>query len=247
MAASRRIAPLLLVLAVIAVGCSGNDERPTDAKNPEEALHAEVASYDIAAGEKSRLLVGLFTGDELFVSYGTVDMSFAFLGEGQASATPEPGPSATGEFLLVPETESPADPPERPIAAPASRGRGVYAAQVNFDRPGFWEVTVRVDVEGRGQLVATGAFEVLEEHRVGSRGARAEDGQPHARLGGRTPGGSRFALGQRRTASGPGNAYDNDRRRNPRPPTRARRVLDPRLLRQPFLWTDNRHGPSPRP
>lgn len=173
MVASHRIAPLLLVLAVISGACSDNDERPSASKNPAEVLHAEVGSYDVAAGEKSRLLVGLFTGDELFVSYGTVDMSFAFLGEGQASATPEPGPSATGKFLLVPETESLADPPERPIATPASRGRGVYAAQVNFDRPGFWEVTVRADVEGRGQLVATGAFEVLEEHRVPAPGERA--------------------------------------------------------------------------
>jgi hypothetical protein len=172
MATSRRVAALLLVLAV-AGSCSDNDERPSAGKNPKDVLHAEVASYDIAAGENTRLIVGLFTGDELFVSYGTIDMSFAFLGQGKATASPEPGPRATGEFLLVPETMPPADPPERPIAAPASRGRGVYAAHVTLDRPGFWEVTVRADVEGRGQLVATGAFEVLEEHRVPAPGEPA--------------------------------------------------------------------------
>ena len=165
MAVSSRIASLVLCFALITVGCSAQEEEPS-ASRPGDLLHAEVASYDLAAGEKTRVIVGLFTGDELFVSYGTVDMSFAFLGEREASGPSRPGPNATGEFLLVPETEPPAELPRALIAAPASKGRGVYAAQVTFDRAGIWEVTVRAEVDGRGDLAATSAFEVLEEHRV---------------------------------------------------------------------------------
>lgn len=59
---------------------------------PARVLHAEVASYDLAARERSRFIVGLFTGDQLFVGYGTLEMAFFFLGETQASGDPEPGP-----------------------------------------------------------------------------------------------------------------------------------------------------------
>lgn len=166
MVLSSRLASLVMCFALIAVGCSAQEEEPSASRDPDDLLNAEVASYDLAAGEKTRVIVGLFTGDELFVSYGTVEMSFAFLGEREASGPSQPGPNATGEFLLVPETKPPAELPRAPIAAPASKGRGVYAAFVTFDRAGIWEVIVRAEVDGRGELAATSAFEVLDEHRV---------------------------------------------------------------------------------
>ena len=165
----RRIA-VTAAVALTAASCSQPPDAPRIA--PERMLHAEAASYDMAVGEKSRFIVGLFTGDELFVGYGTVDMSFSFLGEKGASGEPEPGPQATGEFVLVPGTE-PDRIPDVPVAVPASKGRGVYAADVTFDRPGFWEVTVTADIEERGTLTATAAFVVFDAHRVPAPGDRA--------------------------------------------------------------------------
>jgi hypothetical protein len=167
-----RLTTLLAVVLVLTASCSGDGDAPQATTDPSKTLHAEVASYDLAAGDESRFTVGLFTGDELFVSFGTVELDFSYLGERGATGAPEPGPSAVGSFLLVPGTD-PETIPDRPVAAPASRGRGVYAAEVSFDRPGFWEVEVTADIEGRGVRSATAAFSVLPEHRVPAPGERA--------------------------------------------------------------------------
>jgi hypothetical protein len=163
---------VLAVALMLAASCSEETDVPRATTDPSEALHAEVASYDLAAGDEARFTVGLFTGDELFVSFGTVELEFSYLGEKGATGEPEPGPSALGSFLLVPGTDRQTIP-DRPVAAPALRGRGVYAAEVSFDRPGFWEVEVTADIEGRGVRSATGAFQVLPEHRVPAPGERA--------------------------------------------------------------------------
>jgi hypothetical protein len=162
---------VIAALALVIAACSQQPDEGTP-RDAARVLHAEVASYDLAAGEESRLIVGLFTGDELFVGFGTVDMAFSFLGEDQASQEREWGPKTTGRFLLVPGAE-PKGTPDSPMAVPASKGRGVYATDVTFDRPGFWEVKVTADVERRGTLTATAAFEVLPEHRVPAPGERA--------------------------------------------------------------------------
>jgi hypothetical protein len=163
---------LLAVVVVLAASCSGGGDAPQTTTDPSKTLVTEVASYDLAAGDELRFTVGLFTGDELFVSFGTVELDFSYLGERGATGAPEPGPSAVGRFLLVPGTD-PETIPDRPVAAPASRGRGVYAAEVSFARPGFWEVEVTADIEDRGARKTTAAFAVLPEHRVPAPGERA--------------------------------------------------------------------------
>jgi hypothetical protein len=159
---------------VIRDGVRDQDQaRQGSRTDPSEILNAQVASYDVAIGDETRLMVGLFTGDERFVSYGTVDMSFAYLGDGEGAPPPEPGPDATARFLLVPGTDPPQPPPRQPAAVPASKGRGVYAADLTFHRAGYWEVEVTADVKRRGRLTATAAFVVLEEHKVPAPGDRA--------------------------------------------------------------------------
>jgi len=54
------------VLVLLTGACSqqqGDGALPAPARE----LHAEVASYNLAARERSRFIVGLFTGDQLFV------------------------------------------------------------------------------------------------------------------------------------------------------------------------------------
>lgn len=165
-----RIGLVLVMTLLLGGGCSAEPAQPRSTQEPKNVLHAEVGSYDIAAGEESRVVIGLFTGDQLFVSYGNVDLVFSFLGDADQPQSPQPGPSVTGRFLPVPGMELPAELPAEPIAAPASRGRGVYTADVEFDRPGTWQVGVTATVERRGRMRATAAFEVLEEHRIPAPG-----------------------------------------------------------------------------
>jgi hypothetical protein len=167
-----RLTALLAVVLVVAASCSGDGDAPQATTDPSKALHAEVASYDLAAGDEARFTVGLFTGDELFVSFGTVELDFSYLGESGATGPPDPGPSAVGSFLLVPGTD-PETIPDRPVAVPASGGRGVYAAEVSLDRPGFWEVEVTADIEDRGVRTTTAAFQIFLKHRVPAPGERA--------------------------------------------------------------------------
>jgi hypothetical protein len=135
-----------------------------------------VASFDLAAGLPGRFLVGLGllgTEGQLFVSGGTVDLAFSFLGEGQATGS-EPYRDATATFLPIPGSTAPVE--DQPVAAPGSEGRGVYSVEgFEFDRAGFWEVEVTAEVRDHGSLVATAAFEVLPEPLIPAPGDPAPE------------------------------------------------------------------------
>ena len=167
----RRAAALSVAFALSACG-GGAAERPADEATAPQAggaLTAAVASFDLAAGHPSRFLVGLGTGQNLFIGGGTVDLSFSFLGEERASGAPQPYRDATATFLPLYGEEGPF--PATPVAAPSSRGRGVYVVEeFEFDRPGIWEVEVSADVQDRGTLTGTTAFEVRPEPIVPTRG-----------------------------------------------------------------------------
>lgn len=161
------------MVAVISllVACGGNGDEPSS--EPEgrlkgDELVVQAANYDLVAGEPSRFIAGVLTQDQLFVSYGEVDLAFSYLGTAEDSGKAEEGPTATGEFLPV---EGDPDQ-EGPIAAPASTGRGVYGAEVTFDKAGFWAVQLAAEIEGeqrRGRAV----FEVLDEHKFPAVGEEA--------------------------------------------------------------------------
>ena len=158
----------LLTLALLAAACGGDGgEAGGGGETPAGGgIVAQVASYDLAIGDPQRVIVGLLTADNEFVSGGTVRMRFSFLG-GDAAGPPV---EKTAEFLAVPGEESGHEHPE---AGPAAEGRGVYAARdVAFDRAGPWQVEVVADVGGTSST-ATAAFQVAEKHLVPAVGDRA--------------------------------------------------------------------------
>jgi hypothetical protein len=115
----------------------------------------------VSVGEDQRVILGLLTPDQLFVSYGTVDIEFFYLGTEKGKGTAQEGPTATGRFLAIPaegDTAEPADT-STPTVAPASSGRGVYEAVVPFDRAGYWSAQVTAAVED-GPLSGNTVFEV---------------------------------------------------------------------------------------
>jgi hypothetical protein len=158
-------------LALLVASCGGDEgDREPRSSSPDELI-VEAASYELIAGEAGRFIAGLLTPDQLFVSYGTVEMRFLYLGTEQGTGTAEPGPRATADFLQI--EGDPGGSTDQPSAGPPSHGRGVYAAEVTFDKAGFWAVDVTAQVEGQGELVGNGAFEVLEDNVVPAPGDQA--------------------------------------------------------------------------
>jgi hypothetical protein len=153
----------LLLSASIAMACGSSDKSNGDAAGDnqpgQQTLNVQVASYDLVANQNNRFIAGVLTMSNDFVSYGTVQMRFSYLGDGKTQQTPRFFEEDTGSFLQIPG-EGVANPPDVPTAGPASDGRGVYAVEpIKFDQAGFWQVDVIAKTKD-GQLQGSAAFPV---------------------------------------------------------------------------------------
>jgi hypothetical protein len=168
---------LTLVVSLSFVACGGGGkkeakggtESSTSSTGPDK-VQAQVASYDLAVGPAGRFMVGMFNEAKGPVGYGTVALSFFFLGEKDASGTPQPGPTATASYLPLPGSPPPPADTSKPGYLPSDQ-RGVYAADVAFDRPGYWGVSAVVDLGGPQK--ANVPFKVLPKHTVPAVGDAA--------------------------------------------------------------------------
>jgi hypothetical protein len=157
----RRAVTLLVLLAGACGGSSEGGGPP---------LQVFPANFDLSAGMPVRFLVGLGTQRNLFVSGGTVELRFFYLGRERAEGTPEPAGQASASFLPI---EEGATVPSTPQAAAGVDARGVYLApDVTFDRPGLWEVEVTARLDGQ-ERTGRGPFEVLPEPLVPGPGDAA--------------------------------------------------------------------------
>lgn len=143
---------------------------------PSSSVHsivAEVASYQLVAGQSGRLLVALLTVDVGWLSFGSVGVSFSYLGDGAASPSPDiVAGDTTARFLPIPGSPEGAGRPPT-LTFPAD-GRGVYAAEpVTFPRAGFWQVVARGQLGDSSPFNAEAAFTVLDAPSVISVGALA--------------------------------------------------------------------------
>lgn len=169
-----RGAASVVMAAALLFGASACSELSSTADG--SGLVAAVASYDIVADRPGRFIVGLYTADQSrTLAYGTVTFAFTYLGDREESAPvnpPEIGP-IEASFLPIPGQDLPAAASNPPQLVSGSEVTGVYAAaEVGFDRPGFWEVVVTADVEGITQTT-TGALEVLADSNIPAVGEPA--------------------------------------------------------------------------
>jgi hypothetical protein len=173
---SRRLFPILLAACLALSACGGgggggkndakgNTQNTTSSTAPDK-VQGSVASYDLAVGPPTRFILGLFNEAKGPIGYGTIPFTFSFLGENSAG-TPQPGPTATATYLPLPGSPPPPADTSKPVYLPTSE-RGVYAADVTFDKPGFWGVSATLDLGGQ-QKVDT-AFKVLAKHTVPAPG-----------------------------------------------------------------------------
>jgi hypothetical protein len=169
----RRTPVALVALVVGALALTGCADDDGTGASTSRALRAEVASFDIAVGPARRFLVGVLTDDRRFVSYGSVGLRFTFQGRGESEARPQPGPRTTARFLGLPGSP-PAGSREGPVPLASSEGKGVYAADVAFDRAGFWRVEVSARLVGEDRpRTASAAFPVRERHLIPAPGDQA--------------------------------------------------------------------------
>lgn len=198
----------LILAVVVAAGltltaCGGGDDgsgaegtTTSSAAGPDQ-VDGSVASYDLAVGPPSRFMLGMFNQAKGPVGYGTAALSFFFLGETEAAGEPRPGPTATATYLPLPGSPPPPGDTSKPVYLPTDQ-RGVYVAQVAFDRPGFWGVAAVVDVNGRQEVKK--AFKVAAEHSVPMPGDAAI---PSQNLTISTPGAAPQAIDSRASANVP--------------------------------------------
>ena len=158
-----RLRLTIAAFAVLLAGCSPGIERPSDVvQTPGSGLAAQVASYELVAGEENRLIVGLLTEENRLVAGGEVEFTFTFLGT-EDSPESAPAGEASATFLPLPG-QGGTTFPDRPTVVSPAEARGVYRAErVTFDRPGFYQVEVRADLGAGDVRAATASFEVVAE------------------------------------------------------------------------------------
>lgn len=187
---NRRVAGIVVVFALVVAACSSGDDSATKGAGTTsttggagDAVSAQLASYDLAAGSPQRVIVGLVGTEGRLVSFGTVSFAFGYLGtrENPASTT-RVASRATATWMPIPGQKVTATATEPRMVEP-SEGVGVYAAPgVVFDQPGFWGVEVGLELDGKKLEVQT-QFEVAAKHLVvapGDDAPRSENLLPGA-------------------------------------------------------------------
>jgi hypothetical protein len=172
MSVHRTLAALLGV-ALLTGACSGSHDPATAPSGTTgTSLSLEVASSDLAIGAPQHFELGIFSGDGQGVkllAFGRISFAFSFLGDG--SGSPVPGPTATGTYVAA--FGMPQSGPAPAFTDP-NDARGVYQADVEFDRAGTWQVDATVDLPSIGTRTLSTPFIVSEKHSLPAPGDRAQ-------------------------------------------------------------------------
>lgn len=165
-------ASIALVTALLLSACgpdgTGTPE-PTVAEVAELAI--APASFDLHVGTAQRLILGVFTDQRDRIAGGEVTVRLAYLGE-EAGGQAELGPAVTATFLAVPGLDVP-QPAQGPAIVASSVLSGVYRAEVDLDRAGFWGVLVEAALVGGPTVSGQAVVRVLEAPEVVTIGDRA--------------------------------------------------------------------------
>jgi hypothetical protein len=162
----------LLVLVLTSCATPGQGTAPATATT-DPGIVAEVATYQLVAGQSGRLLVALLSADDRWLSFGDVAVSFEYLGDGSESPAPDVVVGdATAEFLPIPG--SPGSDGRPPTLTFAADGRGLYAVEsITFPKAGFWQVSASGELADGSSFDAQAAFTVLKTPSVITVGSLA--------------------------------------------------------------------------
>ena len=164
----------LVTVTLLVASCSGDAGEPTTPSATQAGpaqLAAEVGSYDLAAGKKTRFMVGLIAGENRFVSYGTVQFAFAYLGRYEPAASGQASIIETGRFLPVPGSTAAG---QTRAGGRLRRRRPRGLCRRRHLRPArLLGGAVNVDLQGQGPAGAKTTFQVLAKNQVPAVGMPA--------------------------------------------------------------------------
>lgn len=176
-----RCAPLLVALtAILAVACA-DDDPPQPEDDPtqqiedgaaEDQIAVVNATYDLAVGKDQRVLLGVLTPDQELIGFGQVDIQLFFLGEQDASGSPEERGTASASWLAVPGME-PDTEADEPTVLTDTSGAGVYQGRVDFDTPGFYGLLVTAELADGRTVAGTTSVQVSAEPQLPAVGEDA--------------------------------------------------------------------------
>jgi len=170
----RLVAPFA-ALILLAAACDGGEPAPGTTPSAPSGVQfaAQMATVDLYAGAPQRAQIGILGSDPelgaLPLSFGTIDVAFSYLGADGGDA-PQPGPTVEARYVAAygfPEGGT------GPAMTPAAESRGVYQADVTFDRAGLWQAEASLDVEGHGPQQLATTFPVVEDPAYPAPGDRA--------------------------------------------------------------------------
>jgi hypothetical protein len=171
-----RLVPIILGLSLLAAACGGEPSTPPGATSSAPGalqFAAQMATEDLYAAAPQRAQIGVFASDSdegaRSLSFGTLDVAFSYLGE-DGGATPEAGPTATARY--IPAYGFP-EGGEAPELTPYSDSRGVYQADVTFDRAGIWRADVSFATAEQGAQELATTFVVVQDPAYPAPGDRA--------------------------------------------------------------------------
>lgn len=165
---------LISVLAASVSACAGLPHSPPSTPPIDgPGIVAEVASYQLVADRPGRLLLALIAADGRWLSYGSVDVRFSYLGRVDASPSPDVQmPDMKAAFLAIPGSPDTDDGP--PTLTFAADGRGVYAVEpITLPVSGYWQAGASGTLRDGTPFDAQAAFTVVDQPTVPSVGSLA--------------------------------------------------------------------------
>lgn len=132
-----------------------------------------MATEDLYTGAPQRAQIGVFGAHPELgprpLSFGALEVAFSYLGA-DGGGTPEPGPSTTARYLPAygfPQGDG------TPQLTPAADSRGLYQADVTFDRAGLWQAEVSFETLDEGAQTLVTTFPVVDDPVYPAPGDRA--------------------------------------------------------------------------
>jgi hypothetical protein len=158
-------------LVVAACGTSGEDLTQGQDSAAITGLAIAPASFDLHVGTSQRLMLAIFTDQRDRIAGGEVTLQLAFLGD-EPGGEGELGPARSAAFLPIAGLDV-AQPVQGPAIVESSVLTGVYRAEVDLDRAGFWGVFVEAQLVGGPTVSGQTILRVLEAPEVPGVGDRA--------------------------------------------------------------------------
>jgi hypothetical protein len=158
--------PAMIALAAAVAACAAPGTNPAAPSTVSGSIVAQVATAQLVADEPGRLLVALLGSDNRWLSFGSVAMSFTYLGDGAGSPPVQVTvPEATADFLPIPGSPQ-GDTGQPPVLTLPADGHGLYVVEsITFPDAGYWQLTATGTLD-ETPWSADAAFEVLEEPGV---------------------------------------------------------------------------------